>query len=117
MSRVSKTVNPEEYTAEDTIEIEQILLDFDFVSSMNLDQATNQPINHSVNKADKPYTISLFQPFAKFPYICSLMQLATCVSSMILYLPFLVSPLLSFVLHLCNIQSRLHCCCTATCNS
>ena len=47
MSRVSKTVNPEEYT----IEIAQILLDFDFVSSMNLDQATNQPINHSVNKA------------------------------------------------------------------
>ena len=51
MSRASKTVNQEEYTAEDTIEIEQILLDFDFVSSMNLDQATNQPINHSVNKA------------------------------------------------------------------
>ena len=50
MSRVSKTVNPEEYTAEDLIEIEQILLDFDFVSSMNLDQATNQPINQTVNK-------------------------------------------------------------------
>ena len=90
ISPVSKTVRREEYTTcrsyhrDHTYFVSWVLLTL-FNRWTMIKQQISPSTNQFRKQSDKPYT-----NFAQFPYICSLMQLATWVFC--IYLTFWVSP-------------------------